>query len=229
VRTALASEISHQRQVNDEFTKRAVPSSGDNPFAQAAQIQQQLMRDPQAALRAAQAVQGANQTIRVNIDADLANGRQLLTELGGLRTQYKAALARAVAPLESKFQDLDRRAHKDPLRTEAGDVYKPWAVAEYNVLVPQYNAAVEANCATWFGASGPYQGWLKRFRDHLIRDHIPAVEQGDNAAVGFSAMLSNSSGSGYKSPATLEAVYDYLEHVNTIFGERPSEAWQSMK
>ena len=223
VREAVDRERAAQQQINDDLSKKAVGASGGetDPFKMAAQIQQKMLSDPQNAQRLLQQIQTSGQNVSSASAEDLESQRRLDAELNTTLTQYKAAQPKAVAPVQAKFKDLATRAARDPERTEAGDFYKPWAVAEYNALVPMYNAEVEKTCATWFGASGQFQSWLRRYRDYLSNERIPWMESSENAGLAFAAFATDTR-SGYKSTATLRAVYDYLERVDKVFGYRPS-------
>ena len=223
VRTAVDADRERQQQINDGLARKATGAGGGetDPFKMAAQIQQKMMSDPQNAQKLMQQIQASGQTVNSAAAQDFATKRRLEADLKTTLGQYHAAQAKAVAPVEAKFKELDARASKDLQRTEAGEFYKPWAVKEYNALVPLYNAEVEKTSATWFGAGGQFQAWLQRYRNYLVNESIPWLEKDENAGLAFAAFATDTR-SGYKSTATLRGVAEYLEQVDKVFSYRPS-------
>jgi hypothetical protein len=223
VRTAVDADRERQQQINDNLSRKATGAGGGetDPFKMAAQIQQKMMNDPQNAQKLMQQIQASGQTVNSAANQDFATKRRLEAELKTTLGQYKSAQAKALAPVEAKFKELDARASKDLQRTEAGDFYKPWAVKEYNALVPLYNAEVEKTSAAWFGAGGQFQAWLQSYRNYLVNESIPWLEKDENAGLAFAAFATDTK-SGYKSTATLRGVADYLVQVDKVFNYRPS-------
>ena len=223
IRKAVDGDRERQQHINDDLSKKAAGTGGGqaDAFKMAAQIQQKMMSDPQNAQKLLQQIQASGQNFNSAATEDLATKHRLEADLKTTLGQYKAAQAKALAPVEAKFRELDARASKDLQRTEAGDFYKPWAVKEYNALVPLYNVEVERTCAAWFGPGGQFQAWLNRYHDYLVNERIPWIEKDENAGLAFAAFATDTR-SGYKSTATLRGVVDYLEQVDKVFGYRPS-------
>lgn len=220
----LSREIARQEQINKQLQDSVKMDEGTDPYEYAARMQNAMMNNPQEAMKMAQATQAAGATAEELRPKDVANQQKLDGEMTDLLTRYRAALGKAVAPVDAKFKDLDRRAQKDLVVTEAGDFYAKWAVQEYNALVRQWNAEYEKTCSAWWQASGPFHAWLKRYRDHLVQDHIPWLEQSDNAAYGFMAALGAGTTAGaYKSTATMNTVADYMKRAGEVFNNRPTE------
>lgn len=224
-RAAVQQDIERQEAVNNELKERYESMQESDPFAEAARIQNLMAENPQKAMEAMQQVKQqtdaaiAGEPLR--IIADLG---KLHEDLKKLQTQFQAARNKVVTQMDAKFKDLEKRATEKNggiVVGESGAFYAGWAVKEYNQLATLGNTEVEKACAPWWQPSGPFHGWLKRYRDYLVRDRIPASEKGEKAGFAMSALMSNASASGYKPTATMEGIADYMEQAEKVFGMRP--------
>ena len=66
--------------------------------------------------------------------------------------------------------------------------YAPWAVKEFDVLTAQSIKAYETTCAEWWGASGPFHGWMNRHKQNLV-EQILRQEEADVLGAGFMVAL----------------------------------------
>lgn len=214
---AVTRDIERQKTINQQLTDQV---KNADKMELASRQQQWMMDHPQEAMalmqrNAAIGTQEANDG-RMQ---DIENQKQLIKDLEGVDTRYKAALDAQFAPIDVKFKDLDARAAKDPERTEAGDFYKPWAVKEWNALNAQRNAAYERVCAEWWAPSGAYRGWLKHYQDYAA-GLIPKMEEADNLGAGFMVIMVGTPQASFKSMAALTEVNDYMDQTAKVFAKR---------
>ena len=148
------------------------------------------------------------------------NTRKLEAELADLLARYKSAVDGAQAPIEAKFKDLDVRAQKDLVVVGESYAYAPWAVKEFNALRAQSNKSYETLCSSWWNATGPYHGWMKKYKDHLIKDEVPTREEADKVGVGFMVVLVGTPEKPYRSTAAHQATIDHLNRAVKLFTER---------
>jgi hypothetical protein len=223
-RESVTGEIEEKKQSNDELKERARDADTGDDATRAARIQAMLMKDPQAAMKMMQQNQAAGTTFQTAAPEDNANQQKLDRELKDLLAQYNVALKKAVALVDAKFI---KRFAPNGDASQWQEFLSPGSpardYADWAVLNKEWNAEEEKACIPWWQATGPFHAWLKRYRDHLVQDHIPWVEQGEQAGAGFMAMMADSSAGSYQSTAKLEAVSDYMKRAEEIFNSRPPE------
>lgn len=86
------------------------------------------------------------------------------------------------------------------------------------------NAEYRKLCPESWRASGPFQGWLKRYKEHLVRDHNPYLDAIENQKPA-QLKLVDLPAEGFRSSVTLETVVDYMKTAQKIFGERLAEPY----
>lgn len=88
--------------------------------------------------------------------------------------------------------------------------------------IAKFNTAYRGTlCSQWFGPTGHYAVWLKRFRGHLVQKQIPAEQEKEaKQHRGRAEMLHE--GKAPASGAPLDAVREYIEQANAIFEKRES-------
>jgi hypothetical protein len=219
---AVTRDIDQQERVNSDLKQSAKDADVGDDATRAARMQELLAKDPQAAIKMMQQSQSAAATAQTAAPEDTANQQKLDRELKDLLTQYHAALDKAGAPVEKRI--LDRfapggRNWQGFLSPGASEADR----ADWASLIEQWNTEREKACTASWQASGPFHAWFKRYRDYLVQDHIPWVEQNEQGASGFLALMADSSSGSYKSTATLKAVSDYMKRAAEVFNNRPSK------
>lgn len=213
----LKSDVTRQEAINKQLQDQAQTI---DPMELASRQQQYMMDHPQEAMKMMQRTQSLGTQEANDVRVKLLNEQKnLQQELDGIDTRYKAALDARFAPINAKFKELDARAQKDFVKTEAGSYYAAWAVKEWNALNAQLNTAYESVCAEWWAGSGPFRGWLKRYRENL-EQQIPQREEGDALGAGFMVIMIGTPKASFKSTATLDAVDQYMEQVGKVFERR---------
>lgn len=224
-RRAVEADRERQAAINAKLSDKV---KALDPMEMASRQQQYMMDHPQEALALMQAHQAMGESVTDRTLQQNEKAQVLQGELTALDGKYKAALESALAPNKAKFDELDARASKDLHLTEAGAFYKPWAVKEYNALVLEERKAYEAFCREWWGASGPYHAWLKRYKQHLA-DFVPRQEEADRIAEGFMMQIVGTPDEPYRSLATHDAVLSFAAEVEKVLQRRRSEPTRLME
>jgi len=200
---ALSKEIGRQEQINSELSSRLAKMDAAEKQSR---VQSFMMNNPQEAMKLMQRSQ-AMWTAFADTGVRNEEKRQKLEgELKDLQALYNAALDKALAPFGAKFKDLDAWAQKDLVIAGEGHDYPKWAIAEWDALTSQSNAEYERVRGDWWPASGPFHAWLKRYRDYLVQDQIPPLEEADNVGDGFMVHLLDTPTTSFKSTATMNAI-----------------------
>ena len=216
---ALVRDIDRQTKTNDALAAKVKEL---DPMEVASRQQQYMMDHPEEAMKLMQRNQQLGQTYSSAEVASYDELKPLMAELDEIDARCKAALERALAPVNAKYADLDKRAQKDIIVAEAGDFYAPWAVKEFNGLRGEENAAYESFSKTWWGPSGAYQGWLSRYREHLAK-LVPQREEAENIGAGFMVQIVGTPDAAFKPTGGLSAVKEYMEEIDKIFARRRYE------
>jgi hypothetical protein len=218
-RDALVRDIDRQTKINDALAAKVKEL---DPMEAASRQQQYMMDHPEEAMKLMQRNQQLGQTFSNAEAASNDERKSLMADLDEIDARCKAALEKALAPVNAKYADLDKRAQKDIVRTEGGDFYAPWAVKELNVLRSEENAAYESFSKTWWGSSGAYQEWLSRYREHLAK-RVPQREEAELVGAGFMAQIIGTPEASFKPTSNLSAVKEYIDEVDHVFARRRSE------
>jgi hypothetical protein len=218
-REALTRDLQRQEGINREISDKIKTVE---PMELASRQQKFMMEHPQEAMQLMQRNRQLGEEYTNGELASHAEAETLERDLAAIDDRYKAALGNHLAPVIVKFKDLDARASKDPVRTEAGDYYAPWAVKEWNQLIIVENTAYEKVCAEWWSASGPYHDWLRRYREHLLQ-RIPQREEAENVGNGFMVHLIDTPQGSFRPTSGFRAVGEYMDKVNQVFAKRRAE------
>jgi len=222
----LERDIERQETINKQLTDKI---KDIDPMELASRQQQYMMENPEEAMKLMQ----RNQTLGAEYsNAEVATDEErkaLWRELQGMDDRYKAALEKQLAPMKTKYKDLDVRAQKDLIPVgEAYWAYAPWAVKEYNQILVEETAAYEKLGAEWWGAAGPYHGWLKRYRE-IEAKRILEREEAELVGAGFVVQLVGTPEASFKPVAGMKAVRDYMLTVNKVFAGRRQEPGKAME
>ena len=212
----LARDLEQQKQINQEMQEKIKTI---DPMELASRQQQYMMDHPQEAMALMQRNATLGQTFTDTTLAHEEERKKLDQELRDLDTRYQAALDKVLGPIEQKLRDLDARASKALVPIGEMYGYPEWASKEWRALIAEKNAAYAAASAEWWAAAGPYQGWLKRYREHLTRQ-IPVNEETENVGAGFMVQIVGTPTRAFKPTATLRAVKEYLERSDEVFKKR---------
>lgn len=216
---AVTKEFDRQEKINDDLLNRF---KALGPAEIQTRLQSFMMENPEEGMKLMQQNQAVgDKYTEAQLKAE-ANRQKLVGELDDLKARWSASLAKARAPVDARFKELDARAQKDLVAIGESRTYAPWAVKEYDALVLQWNAETQKVCGEWWTASGPFQSWLKRYKENVVQNQIPTLEAEDNAGAGFMVHLLDTPEASFKSTATVRAVREYIQRVSEVFGVRES-------
>ncbi len=210
---SVTADRDRQKVINDELSEKVKQL---DPMEQANRMQEYMMEHPEEAAKLMQQNAALGELDRMKIIED---GQKLEAELADLEARYNAAVDKAAAPFKAKFADLDVRAQKDLVVYGESYVYAPWAVKEFNALTSQSNKAYETVCAEWWGASGPFHGWMNRHKQYLV-EQIPVREEGEMLGAGFMIVLVGTPTSSFKPTATMDVAIDHMKKAIDVLGKR---------
>ena len=211
------ADLERQSRTNQQLSEMV---KSIDPMELASRQQQYMMDHPQEAMTLMQRTMALGQEgsqARLEIEE---HRKQLVADLEQIDARYHAALDSQIGPLARKFKDLDARAQKDLVVSGESWVYAPWAVKEYNEITDQENAAYERVCSEWLGAEGLYQGWLNRYKEHLVKEQIPNREESELVGAGFMVIIASTPAVSYQPTATLDAVDEYMDQAAQVFAKR---------
>jgi hypothetical protein len=221
----VSAEASAQQAANDEISHNLSAEAGEDPMAIAARMQEQMMKDPQAAMKLMQQAGAAEDPEAAQAKRLHAIDRQqqMEAEEKDLIKRYHAAVQAALVPPRAHFAALRKKLGV----TEGwgiGDVgtAPDWAYAEYDTVKREADQAYAAMCPQWWGATGAMQAFMKRYKDYLVNERMPFDEE--NASKGKAALIMSTASTGsYKSTAVIDAVRDHMKLAGRLYGERHSE------
>lgn len=213
---SLSADISKQEAINS--SKSGQMSNDTDPFALAQRMQEMMMKDPQAAMKLMQGM-GATDPAAQQAEMMAQNEKRTKWEADekALRSRFQAARKQAFAPLEAQQAALDKKYENATESTTA-------MVAEYEAVTRNHDRIYATTlCPQWFGATGQFTTFVKRYKDYLVTDRIPADEKLDSQKVAATTLMGNSA-SGFKSVAALHGVEDYLKLAERLFADRENES-----
>lgn len=219
----VSAEASAQSAANDEIAHNLSAEMGKDPMAMAARMQEQMMKDPQAAMKLMQQTGAAEDPEAAQAErmAALDKEQQWQAEEKDLVKRYHAAVQAALAPARAHFAALQKKLGI----TEGwgvGETSPAWAYVEYDAVKREADQSYAAICPQWWGPTGAMQAFMKRYKDHLINERIPFDEE--NASKGKAALsMATASAGSYKSTAIINAVRDHMKLAGRLYRERSSD------
>lgn len=204
----LSVEISRQAQLNRQLEERV---DALDPQEKQRRIMEYMMKNPQEATKAMQALQSLGSEAAVEARQEAEDEREQRQALAGLIARYDAALKTATDPIFAKRNKISDMA-SDP---------------EFEVLSRQLDQEYEKLCPQWW-KGGPFRSWLAGYREFLIQD-IPGREQEEAKGNAHYAMFGISAAS-YHSTVKMEAVKKYLMRTTEIYGRRHNQPfWDTLR
>jgi hypothetical protein len=209
---ALNQEITRQAEINQGIENRL---SEIDPEKKASMMQEYMMQNPQEAMKVLQAQQAEGQSMGGDQARDQEAQAKLDEELKEIQSKYKTALDTATRPLFNRLHSLPD-----------GEAATPESEAEARALIGKINTEYEKLCPTWWGASSPFPGWLKRYQDHLVKNHIPYLEAlENNKAIQYK--MFGVEAKDFRPTVSMETVVDYLKKTTAIYSKRQVQRMQS--
>jgi len=212
-KAALEQEIEKQEAAN---TAVSDAFKDQDPAAKQAAIQAAMMKDPQGAMKAMQAIQqegtDEKQAARMAVAEREATWNP---EFDTLSMKYRAALGAAVDPIAKKMNAV----HSGEGMTAADE-------AAVKAFQKEADAAYAKVCAQWFQANGTFTKWLATYKDFLVKERLPYWESEFSAQKGMFGFFGMNV-ANYKSYDAQKAATDYLEMARRVFVQREGDVFQT--
>ncbi len=204
---AMSAERNRQEEIN-----RSIEDAVKNldPMEKQRRMQTYMMSNPQEAAKMLQANQAAGAEVQATAMAHNEKGLRLDEELKTLDTQYDAELNKAMAPVEARIKALNFNDG------EGGN--PPEVTAQWKALIAQRNTEYERVCGTWWTASSPFHGWLKRYKEYLqetaaSQAHVEEAMLTQYKMMGISA-------DSYRSTDAMNSAETYIKRARNVFDRR---------
>lgn len=215
-----AVQADHYKQ-NEINAKIRESAQSVDPMEMARRMQENLMKDPQNAMKYMQGVQGLGQSAQANQQAMSEKENQLAAEEKALIERYRTALAKSHAPGNARWDVLKKKLGIPPDSRGPGELGVPdWAWKEWDVILREWDRAYQATCAQWWTASGPIHSYMKRYRDFLFQERVPHHQKFVDEPTLKNYQMTNVSSKGYRSVADFVVVEDYIKRAWRIFDQR---------
>lgn len=211
-----------QEAVNTELS--ASLSQAD-PMALAQAMQQAMMDDPANAQKIMEQTFQTGQEAQTALPAQMEKEKQLEAESKAVLKQYEAALDKATQPAVARWVALQKNMgwEVDPNFAFMPDPsWPPAAWQEWAAIQKDRDAAYAANCAQWWSATGPLQGYLKRYKAFLVGERTPYHKKLFDEPKIANFKLLDVPAEGYRTTADYEAAIDYMKMASSVYGQRMS-------
>jgi hypothetical protein len=194
----LSAEISRQTQINEQLDDRV---NNLDPAEKQRQIMAYMMKNPQQAAAAMQALQSLGSGAAANAGVEAEGEDEQTQALAVLINRYDAELKAARAPIFEKRNKITAMA-TDP---------------QFGVLSAQLDQEYVRLCPAWW-KGGPFPAWLASYREFLTQD-IPRRKEAEAKGNAHYAMFGISAAE-FRSTIEMEAVRKYLMRAAEIYGHR---------
>jgi len=206
---SLSGDIAHQQQLNDAVAE-AYKKLG--PAEMQSRMMTFMMAHPQDATQFMQKVQSAGQAPAAQYQKAEESKQSLLAEHDAMKTRFNVSVDQATHAARAQIAALGD-----------GEGARPIGPSDI-AAVDKANAEYRRLCGEYWGANGPYQAWLKKYKDYLLKDRIPAEEGFDNQQRDvygvFGIPVDN-----FQSTAVMKAVREYMQETQKGFSERWLKSW----
>jgi len=215
-----AVQADHSQQ-NDINAKIRDSAKNVDPMELARRLQENMMKDPQGAMKYMQGIQDLGQGYQAQQQVTFDKEAQLEAEEKALIQRYRTALEKSYAPGNARWDALKKKLGIAPDSRGPGESGVPdWAWKEWEVILREWDRAYQATCAQWWNVAGPMHAHMKRYKDYLVQERIPHYQKHFDEPTLKNYQMMNVSSKGYKSVAEFAAVEDYIKRAGRIFSER---------
>ncbi len=220
----LAEEITRQDKINSEITR--APSAQLNagtvdPFEMARRMTENMMKDPQNAMKPAQAAkESAEPSRQANLEQEKKESEQKAA-LAGLVARYEAEIKAATTDSSSYWGSEGSLVPRgDGVQLGGGawmhDVGATQSMDQAVAYSRKVDRAYETQmCSKWW-KGGPFQTWLTGYRAFLVAD-IPRQEEAE-AKLNAPLTMTGVKLDAYHSTLKMKAVKKYLLRIQDVYG-----------
>ena len=95
-----------------------------------------------------------------------------------------------------------------------------WIWAEWDVILRDWKAGYQANCATWFSTTGPMHAFMTRYKNYLNNERVPTEKRLIEQPLLDQYQMMSVPTTGWRTTTDYDAVDDYLRVAYDVFGVR---------
>jgi hypothetical protein len=203
----VSADLARAKEAQEQATAQAQENMGQvDPFKYMEAMSQMAMDDPAKMAEMTKGTSaGESQQFAEQIAASDQQKKALEDELARLNERYETAISSAKSWVRPRGTVEEQVAARRSMT--AADVARFYASYESTI------------CPQWFGSSGEYAAWLKRYKNYLVQKQIPIEKEREAAAVRLRATMGDESPAP-PSAATLAAVKEYIDYANRIYHQR---------
>lgn len=200
----LKAETVTQEEVNQKIADQLTEQNNQDPMKMAAAMQEAMMKDPQNAMKYMEMMGATTDPASLQAESAqyVAREQQLKEEERTLLNRYTAAFDKALAPARAQLAQFNEKERQLP--------------AENHAIQREADRAYQAMCGPWFGATGPMQAYLKKYKDYLVQERIPADEKSDAQKLMQYKMVGIAA-DAYRSTAKHKAALEYLQVAEQLY------------
>ena len=215
--------LNAQKEANTEAQQAAREALNNDPMAMAQAMQQAMMDDPANAQKMIESMTQTGMQAQTELPAMQARETALDDESKALLKQYDAALEKAMAPAQARWNAFQKQMG---WTVEPGFAMGPdpsWpqpAWQEWAAVQKLRDAAYAANCAQWWSASGQAQGFMKRYKAYLVQERAPYSRKLIDEPALNQFKLLNAPAGNYRTTSDIEAAIDYMKMASAVYGHR---------
>ena len=218
---AVQADHEKQKAANTAVEQRLQSVMQENPMAMAQALQQAMMSDPGNAQKIMEKLTQTGEQAQTEIPGQAQKDSQFQADAQALIKQYNAALEKAFGPGDARWTALKKKGGYEPDAIIPGESgVAEWIWAEWDVILRDWKAGYQANCAVWFSTTGPMQAFLKRYKDYLVNERIPAEKRLIDQPRLDQYQMMNVSTTGWRTTSDYDAVEDYLGMASNMFDNR---------
>jgi len=214
---AVREDHAKQKEANSAVAQRLQSVMQENPLA----MTQAMLNDPQNAQKIMQQLMQAGQEGQTEIPAQAQKDSQFQADAKVVIEQYRAALEKAYGPGDARWNALKKKGGYAPDATHPGEAgVADWIWAEWEIVLRDWKAGYEANCATWFATTGPLHAFMKRYKDYLVNERIPTEKRLMDQPQLDQYQMMDISTTGWRTTSDYDAAEMYMRMASEVFSER---------
>jgi hypothetical protein len=218
---AVQQDHEEQKAANTAVDQKFNEVMNANPMAMAQAMQQAMMSDPQNAQKFMERLMQQGEQAQTEIPEQSQKDAQFKAESQTLIKQYHAALESAFGPGDARWNALKKKGGYPPDAIGPGEMGVPdWIWAEWDVILKDWKAGYEANCAKWWSATGPMHAYLKRYKNYLVNERIPSEKKLIDEPRLEQYRILDVPTAGWRTTSDYDATENYISVAMALFSER---------